>query len=119
MVTSMRDKGNVSVIIATIFVGSNSFLLKTGTVLIPELPLVSLGLLLAGFATFALDILFKKWKMFLYGRKYILEFLWIGGVGTAIPFAMFVYGISLSSVSNVFLVQTEFVYSILLSFFFK
>jgi len=44
----------------------------------------------------------KAAEVFSYGRRYLLEFLRIGIIGTSIPSSLLLYGVALSPVSNVF-----------------
>jgi drug/metabolite transporter (DMT)-like permease len=101
--------------LATLCAGVNIYLAKVISH-VNRILLTSIVLLVAGLILMALDILWgKAVEVFSYGRRYILEFLWIGIIGTSIPSSLLLYGVALSPVSNVFLIQTEVVYSMILS----
>lgn len=107
--------GTLSVVISTILTGLNIYLVK-----IIALPnrflLASIILTLSGLILFLANTISGKITEALFqGRKYFLEILWIGVVGTSIPVSMIYYGLSLSPISNTFLLQTEVIYSMILS----
>ncbi|MEM2913417.1 MAG: DMT family transporter, partial [Candidatus Bathyarchaeia archaeon] len=78
--------------------------------------LTSIILTLSGLILFLVNTISGKITVaFFQGRKYFLEILWIGVVGTSIPVSMVYYGLSLSPISNTFLLQTEVIYSMILS----
>jgi drug/metabolite transporter (DMT)-like permease len=106
----------LSTIAATFVTSLNVFILKIGTTFISQIPLSSIFLTLAGSILLVLSIISGRGSSILSGKKYLLKFLWIGIVGTSIPTAMITYGVSLSLVSNSFLLQVEAIYSMILSY---
>ena len=115
MVPDAEYNGTVAVLAATFLAGLNVYLLKIGTMLIPQMPFVSVALTMAGFILLIASIALGKGPLILGARKYIAKLLWIGVVGTSVPVVLVAYGVSLSTVGNSFLLQTEFIYSMFLS----
>ncbi len=116
MVPDAEYTGTVAVLAATFLAGLNVYLLRIGTMLIPQMPFVSVSLTMAGFILLIASIVLGKGLLVLGARKYIAKLLWIGVVGTSVPVVLVAYGVSLSTVGNSFLLQTEFVYSMFLSY---
>ncbi len=116
MTMDVERKGTLSVLTAMFLAGLNVYLLKIGTLHVPQIPFVSVVLTVAGLILLATSILLRKERLILQGRAYMAKFFWIGVVGTSIPVVMIAYGVSLSMISNSFLLQTEFIYSMLLGY---
>lgn len=116
MVPDAEYNGTVAVLAATFLAGLNVYLLRIGTMLIPQMPFVSVALTIAGFILLIASIVLGKGPLILGARKYIAKLLWIGVVGTSVPVVLVAYGVSLSTVGNSFLLQTEFIYSMFLSY---
>lgn len=114
---NIERKGTFIVSIAALISGLNVYLTKIGTNFVPQLPFVSVVLTLAGLLLLLASILLGKWSLILSAKKNLLKFLWISIIGTSIPQALLAYGISLSLVSNSFLLQIEVIYSVILSYF--
>ena len=115
MVPDAEYNGTLAVLAATLLAGLNVYLLRIGTMLIPQMPFVSVALTMAGFILLIASIVLGKGPLILGARKYIAKLLWIGIVGTSVPVVLVAYGVSLSTVGNSFLLQTEFIYSMFLS----
>jgi len=115
MVPDAEYNGTLAVLAATLLAGLNVYLLRIGTMLIPQLPFVSVALTMAGFILLIASIVLGKGPLILGARKYIAKLLWIGIVGTSVPVVLVAYGVSLSTVGNSFLLQTECIYSMFLS----
>lgn len=107
--------GTLSVIVSTILTGINIYLVKIiaipNRLLLTSLILTLAGLILAVVNTISGRII----EALLSGRKHFFEVLWIGIIGTSIPLSMVYYGLSLSPISNTFLLQVEVIYSMILS----
>lgn len=116
MTPDTESKGTLAVLTATFLSGLNVYLLRIGTAFIPQISFVSVALTIAGFMLLTASIILGKGPAILRGRNHIAKFLWIGVIGTSVPVVMIAYGVSLSTVSNSFLLQTEFIYSMLLSY---
>ena len=116
MTPDTESRGTLAVLTATFLSGLNVYLLRIGTAFIPQISFVSVALTIAGFMLLAATIILGKGPAILRGRNHIAKFLWIGVIGTSVPVVMIAYGVSLSTVSNSFLLQTEFIYSMLLSY---
>jgi len=116
MVPDAEHNGTLAVLAATFLAGLNVYLLRIGTMLIPQLPFVSVALTMAGFILLIASMVLGKGPLILGARKYIAKLLWIGIVGTSVPVVLVAYGVSLSMVGNSFLLQTEFIYSMFLSY---
>jgi len=116
MTSDTESKGTLAVLAATFLSGLNVYLLRIGTAFIPQISFVSVALTIAGFMLLTASIILGKGPAILRGRNHIAKFLWIGVIGTSVPVVMIAYGVSLSTVSNSFLLQTEFIYSMLLSY---
>lgn len=116
MTPDTESKGTLAVLTATFLSGLNVYLLRIGTTFIPQTSFVAVALTIAGFMLLTASIILGKGSAILRGGNHIAKFLWIGVIGTSVPVVMIAYGVSLSTVSNSFLLQTEFIYSILLSY---
>jgi len=113
----MESKGTVAVLISTFVVGLNVYFTKVGTTFISQLPFTAISITLAGLILFLSNISLGKLPMiFSSGKNYLPKFLWIGIVGMSIPSIMLAYGVSLSMLSNSFLLQIEAIYSMVLSY---
>ncbi|MEM2111138.1 MAG: DMT family transporter [Candidatus Bathyarchaeia archaeon] len=115
MTWDLEKKGTLAVIISTIILGLNIFVIKIGEFYVPQLPLTSIALTVAGLILLILNTSLRKEVDVFLETGYSLKFLWIGIVGTAIPFAMVIYGVNVSMVSNSFLLQVEVIFSMIFS----
>lgn len=106
--------GTISVVISTVLTGINIYIVKI--IAIPNrLLLTSIILTLAGLIlAIANTVSGRIIEAFLCGKEHPFEVLWIGIVGTSIPLSMVYYGLSLSPISNTFLLQVEIIYSMIL-----
>jgi len=118
MLMDVERKGTLSVLTAMFLAGLNVYLLKIGTIYIPQIPFVSVVLTLAGLILLVISVFSKRELLLLQGRTYFFKLIWMGVVGTSIPVVMVTYGVSLSMISNSFLLQTECIYSMFLSYIF-
>jgi len=107
--------GTVSAIVSTVLTGINIYLVKviaiSNRLLLTSLILTLAGLVLAIVNTISGRII----ESLFLGKEHLFEFLWIGIIGTSIPLSMVYYGLSLSPISNTFLLQVEVIYSMVLS----
>ncbi|MEM2342142.1 MAG: DMT family transporter [Candidatus Bathyarchaeia archaeon] len=116
IISHKETVGTISVITATIITGLNVYLAKIAS-FINWLLLASITLTLAGLILTLINFFFGKVSEILKsGKKYFLKLLWIGAVGTTVPMGMTFYGLRLSPISNTFLLQTEVLYSMILSY---
>jgi len=107
--------GIISVFIATTAAGINIYLAKIIS-FINRFLLTALMFSLSGLILLTVNILLGKiTDALVQGRRHFLKFLWIGVIGTSIPMSMVFYGLALSPISNTFLLQTEVIYSMILS----
>lgn len=116
IISHKETAGTISVITATIATGLNVYLAKIAS-FINWLLLASITLTLAGLIlTLINSFLGKTSEILECGKKYFFKLLWIGVVGTTVPMGMTFYGLRLSPISNTFLLQTEVIYSMVLSY---
>ena len=107
--------GIISVFIATTAAGINIYLAKIIS-FINRFLLTALMFSLSGLILLTVNIVLGKiTDALVQGRRHFLKFLWIGVIGTSIPMSMVFYGLALSPISNTFLLQTEVIYSMILS----
>jgi len=107
--------GILSAFIATTTMGINLYLAKIIS-FINRFLLAALMFSISGLVLLLVNIILEKFMdALIQGRKHFLKFLWIGIVGTSIPMSMVFYGLTLSPISNTFLLQTEVIYSMILS----
>ncbi len=107
--------GILSVFVATTAAGINIYLAKIIS-FINRFLLTALMFTLSGLILLIVNIILGKIvDALIYGKKHFLKFLWIGIIGTSIPMSMVFYGLTLSPISNTFLLQTEVIYSMILS----
>lgn len=109
-------KGTLAVLVSTFVVGLNVYFTKVGTTLISQLPFTAICITLAGSILLVVNIILGKLPVIFSGKRHLLKFLWMGIVGMSIPSVMLAYGVSLSLVSNSFLLQIEAIYSMILSY---
>ena len=78
--------------------------------------LTALTFSIAGLILLIVNVILGKInKAFAQIRKNFLKLSWIGIIGTSIPMSIVFYGLSLSPISNTFLLQVEVIYSMILS----
>ena len=111
-----ETKGTLAVFVSTFVVGLNVYFTKVGTTFISQLPFTAICITLAGSILLVVNIILGKLPVIFSGKRHILKFLWMGIVGMSIPSVMLAYGVSLSLVSNSFLLQVEVIYSMILSY---
>jgi len=118
MTRDSERKVTFAVVVGAFVFGTNLFVVKIGTSYMPQLPLMATAISLAGIIMLTVCLAFRKGPAILSGKKYFLELLWIGVIGTSVPALLVAYGVSFSGVTNCMLLQTEVVFSMALGYIF-